>query len=282
MNFPKRPLELYTYPKQETLEPSDWASIISSQHCQYLDAKCTKIRKSEPDITIGTCTVGYQGNPVIICPHRFLQRRQIFMDTLHLLKEHVPGNQLHIVPEISIPGGNIDYFVVSVQRGEIVDYVAVEIQGLDTTGTVWPTRQTFINEVLNSSENVPQGKSYGMNWKMTAKTILVQLHHKVETLELLGKKMVLVIQNVFHHYVTQNFSTSHLREASSDDSTHFHVYTLEQDSSGFFSLELATRQSTTAKGVEEMLGLRHDSRVSEEELKKKILAKISEKTLLAI
>jgi hypothetical protein len=35
-----------------------------------------------------------------------------------------------------------------------------------------------------------------MNWKMTAKTILVQMHHKVETFEHINKKMVLVIQDV--------------------------------------------------------------------------------------
>jgi hypothetical protein len=43
--------------------------------------------------------------------------------------------------------------------------------------------------------NVPveTAKTFGMNWKMTAKTILVQLHHKLETFEHLGKHLVLVI-----------------------------------------------------------------------------------------
>ena len=226
--------------------------------------------------------MGHQGQPTIICPHRFLQRRQIFIDTLHYLIEHASGNQLHVVPEIAIPGGTVDYFVVSVHRGEVKDYVAVEIQALDTTGSVWQARQKLINDILTISVDVPRGKIVGMNWKMTAKTILVQLHHKIETLELLEKKMVLVIQDVFHNYITKNFSTERLRAANLHDSTHFHIYTLEQGSDGGFLLELSTRQSTTAKGVEEMLGMRHDAKISSEELKDKIRAKISEKTLLRI
>ncbi|MGB0388051.1 MAG: NotI family restriction endonuclease [Ardenticatenaceae bacterium] len=282
MNFPKRPLELYTYSSDKSIRTKKWQEILSSQHCRYLDAKCDKIRKSQPNVTIGTCVMGHQGQPMIICPHRFLQRRQIFLDTLHLLNDHVPGNQLHVVPEITIPGGTVDYFVVSVHRGEIKDYVGLEIQALDTAGSVWQARQKLINDVLTIPVDIGRGKIVSINWKMTAKTILVQLHHKVETLELLDKKMVLVIQDVFHNYITKNFSTQRLQAAHSSDSTHFHIYTLEQRNDDRFLLELTARRSTTAKGVEEMLGMRHEAKISEEELKDKIRAKISEQTLLRI
>ncbi len=70
--------------------------------------------------------------------------RQIFIDCLHLLTLHEPGNELHIVPEISIPGGNVDYFLVSVRNKEIKDFVGIELQTLDTTGTIWPERQRFV------------------------------------------------------------------------------------------------------------------------------------------
>lgn len=282
MNFPKRPLELYTHSPDKPIPSETWQEIFSSQYCRYLDAKCNKIRKSQPNVTIGTCVMGHQGHPMIICPHRFLQRRQIFLDTLHLLNDHVPGNQLHVVSEITIPGGTVDYFVVSVHRGEVKDYVGLEIQALDTAGSVWQARQKLINNVLTIPVEIPRGKIVSMNWKMTAKTILVQLHHKVETLELLEKKMVLVIQDVFHDYITKNFSTQRLRAANESDSTHFHIYTLEQGDDGGFLLELTRRQSTMAKGVEEMLGMRRDAQMSSEELKDKIRAKISEKTLLRI
>lgn len=107
-------LELYgvsTYLDQEI----DWASISSAQFCPYLRRKCEKGRKSSPEITIGTCSVEYsrKHKRLVICPQRFLERHQIFLDCMHLLTLHEPGNELHIVPEISIPGGSVDYFLVS-------------------------------------------------------------------------------------------------------------------------------------------------------------------------
>jgi hypothetical protein len=80
----------------------DWGKIVHDQHCPFLDKRCYKVRKSTPEISIGTCTVTYgsEGEPVIICPARLLERRQVFTDCLHLLTGHEPGNELHIVPEV--------------------------------------------------------------------------------------------------------------------------------------------------------------------------------------
>ncbi len=285
MTFPKKALELYTHAAEEDLPPEQWREILASEHCRYLGKKCDKIRKSQPNLSIGTCIVGFKGRPIIICPHRFLQRRQIFIDALHLLKNHVPGNQLHVVPEIAVPGGNVDYFVASTGRDGVKDYVAVEIQTLDTTGTVWPSRQQFIGGILGMPVEGPSpenGRSYGMNWKMTAKTVLVQIHHKLETLELLNKKMVLVLQDVFYEYLIREFSAANLREADSGDAAHFHVYSVGKAGNGAFSIELAVRQSTTTIGIEQMLGLRRSAHIPEEDLLARIQAKISDVTLLQI
>ena len=96
----------------------DWREKVDHQHCPYLNRACLKVRKSQPEVSIGTCSVSYRigENPVLICPHRFLERKQIFIDCLHLLHTHQPGNELHIVPEISVPGGSVDYFLASVKN----------------------------------------------------------------------------------------------------------------------------------------------------------------------
>ena len=292
MSISKKPLELYTHSVEQDLTKQQWKEILAEQQCTYLGRKCIKTRKSDSSIAIGTCTVSYQGRPVVICPVRFLQRRQIFIDTIHLLQKHTPGNQLHVVPEITIPGGNVDFFVASVHRGEIKDYLGLEIQTMDTTGTVWPSRQQVIKDILGedifdlampgqtSATEATRANSYGMNWKMTAKTILVQMHHKVETLELLGKKLVLVVQDAFYNYVNREFNTEVLREAETADSAHFHVYSLVQEGDNSLSLEMALRQSTTTVGIEKILGLRHNAEIPEEDLLAKIQAKIGDATLL--
>ena len=106
----------------------DWNSIAVRQQCPFLGRRCIKVRKSKPEQTIGTCTVnhGREPNPIIICPHRLLERRQVFVDCLHLLHLHQPGNQLHLVSEVTVPGGSVDYFVVSALGSKVVDFVGIE------------------------------------------------------------------------------------------------------------------------------------------------------------
>src|SRR5439155_22383748 len=107
-------------------------------------------------------------------------------------------------------------------------------------------RQEFVKDYIDipiSAKETVGARSYGMNWKMTAKTILVQMHHKVETLELLGKKMVLVLQDSLYSYLIREFATESLQSPDLSDSAHFHVYSMNQGLDGAFSIELASRYS---------------------------------------
>jgi hypothetical protein len=188
--------ELYGLP---TVRPADWKAVASAQQCPFLNRRCLKNRKSAPEITIGTCTMTYGRRllPVMICPFRLLERSQIFTDCVHLLRLHEPGNELRIVAELAVPGGSIDYCLVSVRDGKPRDFVGIELQTLDTTGTVWPERQRFLHHhnVRVKRADTTADKPFGMNWKMTAKTILVQLNHKIATFEHLSKRLVLVLQD---------------------------------------------------------------------------------------
>jgi hypothetical protein len=278
-------LELYGISTLSDTEV-DWATIVSREFCPYLSRKCIKTRKSASHITIGTCSLlyGRQRKDVIICPHRFLEKRQIFTDCLHLLSLHEPGNQLHIVSEMGVPGGSVDYFLVSVKNGKVKDFVGIELQSLDTTGTVWPERQRFMQEkgiyLGPNDEGVNYDRSYGMNWKMTAKTILVQLHHKVQTFQDINKHLVLVIQDHFMNYIREEFRFAHLQNALIGDSAHFHVYKLQQHGEhALFQLELSSRFSTDANGIAECLGLQTNQRMELEEVIRVLEAKISDKTL---
>jgi len=96
--------------------------VLTAQHCGYLNKKCIKVRKSEPSISIGTCTVQYgnENQQVIICPHRLIEKRQIFIDCIHLLTLHEPGNEIHVISEVSIQGGSVDYFLASVRDKKVV------------------------------------------------------------------------------------------------------------------------------------------------------------------
>ncbi len=263
----------------------DWAAIVRQQWCPFTNTRCFKVRKSAPDISIGTCSVRYGKGcrDVIICPNRLLERRQVFTDCLHLLTQHDPGNELHIVPEVSIPGGSVDYFLVSVKKGKVKDFVAIEFQTLDTTGTLWPERQRLLDSlgIKVPKKDLRSTKSFGMNWKMTAKTILVQLHHKVETLEHIGKHLVLVIQDRLLDYLRSEFNFSHLSNVHVGDTMHIHSYKMDEDR-GRFKIQLDTRLSTDAAGVAECLGIQAETKIELEAIVAELEKKISGRTLLTL
>lgn len=277
-------IELFGLPTENRSQ--DWGSIVKMQWCPYLNRVCIKVRKSAPDISIGTCSVlyGRDRRPVIICPFRLLQKRQIFIDCLHLLASHEPGNELHIVPEVSIPGGSVDYFLASVRGNKVVDFVGIELQTLDTTGTVWPAREKFLADVgVNEEKEVEaEYKTFGMNWKMTAKTILLQLHHKVKTFEAINKHLCLVIQDHLLDYLRSQFRFDHLTQPRLSDSMHIHAYNMTIDDRRGYGLSLASRLSTDSDGIAVCLGLQAEANVELHQIVSQLEAKISDVTRLEL
>ncbi len=271
---------------ESTSTTADWPTLVREQQCPFLQRKCIKIRKSEPDVSIGTCSVahGRGRQPMVICPYRLLERKQVFIDCLHLLS-HEPGNELHVVPEVAVPGGSVDYFLTSVDDGSVVDFLGVELQTMDTTGSVWPARQRFLSSAGRpdavAEERASYGATYGMNWKMTAKTILVQLHHKIQTFEALGKHLVLVTQTQLFDYLRSNFEFDHVARAKRGNAMQFHAYAFERRDAAH-SIKLASRWSTDAAGVGMCLGLKAEPKMELGRIVAQLEKKVSRETLLPI
>lgn len=183
-----------------------------------------------------------------------------------------------------IPGGSVDYFLVSVKDGKVKDFTGIEFQTLDTTGAVWPERQRFLKKsgVPCNHKDTDSGKSFGMNWKMTAKTVLMQMHHKAQTFEHIHKKLALVIQDKLLAYMTREFKFDHLRiPANIGDSIHIHVYSMELQTDQSYKLSMQSRLSTDTTGMAICLGLQADARVEIEYILKALQAKLSPSTLFA-
>jgi hypothetical protein len=171
--------------------------------------------------------------------------------------------------------------LASVRNGKARDFVGVELQTLDTTGTVWPERQRFLASKGFKDvppEDLKNAKSYGMNWKMTAKTILVQLHHKIQTFEGVNKHLVLVVQDRLLDYMSKEFSFGHLNDARTSDPMHFHAYNLKSGDDGH-RLELVKRLSTDTEGIATCLGLQSEAKVELEVILRSIENKITSRTL---
>ncbi len=240
---------------------------MKEQTCPYTNRICMKMRKSNPELKIGTCSVKYQGRDIIICPFRLLEYNQIFIDCLHLLTMHEPGNELYLVPEVRIPGGHVDYFLVSAKDRKVKDFIGIELQTMDTTGTVWPERQKFLMEcgIKIKDENLQGKKTFGMNWKMTLKTILVQMHHKSETFENLNKHLVLIIQKPLYDRMKYQFNFDGIESVRLGDPIHIHTYDLVKDRNKL-GLTLDIRVSTDSAGIANCLGLNAERKVKLQDL----------------
>src|SRR5947209_13416994 len=108
-------LELFTISTKS--QEVAWEQIVNKQYCSYLDKRCVKVRKSRPEISIGTCSVRHGGkNPkeIVICTHRFLEKNQIFMDCREILTRYQKGNETDKHSAESIPSRNISYHSASV------------------------------------------------------------------------------------------------------------------------------------------------------------------------
>lgn len=273
-------VELYGYYVGD--KSLDWEKIVNQQIDKYTGKKSIKIRKSQPDQSIGTVVirVGKEPRNLIIDPVRFLENGQVFVDCLHLLTNHQPGNELHLIPEIQIPGGNVDFFLASVHKGSVKDFVGIELQALDTTGSLWEERQKLLVEL----GLLPKGtelthKNFGINWKMTAKTTLIQLHHKVRTFEHLNKHFVLIAQDHLIEYMQRDFDFTEFKEpARIGDPMHIHPYNYSIKGIDT-SLDLGRRISTDSLGLATSLGLKAEAKVEMQVIIQKIENKLSDKTL---
>lgn len=262
-------LELYGIPVHSSQE-QDWATISTEATCPFLNDRCRKTRKSNPTETIGTCSISHSQKNLIICPYRMLEKHQVFRHCIPLLQS-AAGDSIHLVSEVQVLGGNIDYCLVAVRHDKIVDFIGIELQSVDTTGTLWPHRQNLLHQADGASNSVG---SFGINWKMTAKTILIQLLHKTRTFEEMNKKLVIVFQDHLFDYIKRAFQFDELLEAGDEHTLHVHVYTF-QSISGLYALQITKRYGLTSAYIASSLGLRRDSKAELDSLIRRLARKVS-------
>jgi len=241
------------------------------------------MRKSNPQTKIGTCTVRFQGQEVILCPTRLLEDKLIFQDCVSLLKKPEPDDQVFLVPEVKIPGGHVDYFLVSVKGEEIKDFLGIELQTMDTIGTVWPARQMFLSKqgISIKEEELQSKKTFAINWKMTMKTILLQMHHKSGTFESLGKHYVLVLQQTLIDHIKKEFNYDGLKQSDSQNYIHIHSYDLSEKEN-HFKLFLRSKESTNSAGIAKCLDMNKMPDVTLPSMVSRLCQKMKGKTQLPL
>ncbi len=170
---------------------------------------------------------------------------QIFDDTRHLLT--AGAGKYFAVREVTVPDfGKVDFAVIR-WTDRVEDFYGLELQTLDTTGSVWQGREDFYADSLGD------GYKYGINWKMTAKLVLIQTSHKAPVFESWGKKFVWVMQNTLLNYMIDAFEFSQFRDEHPDDHVLFYGYELDPGPDRF-AMRLSRRISGDLDAVARAMG----------------------------
>lgn len=181
--------------------PADRSAVAASaraqKQCPFLQRKCVKTL-SDGEIS-GACTLKPKnGGPVICCPIRlYANSYEILRDIARVafgpLIPLVPSNAMAREigecvavfgkgwgKELRLPnrgrsgGYFVDWVLAHVSAsGELIDFVAVEVQSIDTTGNYRSERDAYLNERIFAGAS-----KAGFNWENVNKRILPQIIYK--------------------------------------------------------------------------------------------------------
>ncbi len=215
-----------------SVRSSEAESLRKRKHCPFLDLPCTK---SFNDGTIsGACSMkSNQDGVVCTCPKRLYAEdyltladvaRLAFGQDAQLLHPLALGNadpkQNQIVPlgqgsgrEVRLPGRrgkgqfSVDWVLCRLDsKRHLLDFVAVEVQTIDTTGTYRPAVEQYRKGVRQ-----PLRSTAGLNWENVNKRILPQLIFKGHVLRreaLCTKGLFFVCPSTVYHHIQSRLGES--------------------------------------------------------------------------
>lgn len=182
-------------------------NTAAKKTCPFVHSSCTKIL-SRLQIPSGACTLRQknQGSPdVICCPIRlyaedykmlhdisfiaFKSKLNLYSGRTAIDKAKEENGAVAVFGhgwggELRLPQrkGSGSYFVDWVlakldSNGELVEFTAIEVQTIDTTGNYQTAREALLNERKIESDTV------GFNWENVNKRIIPQLIYKGQVLQ---------------------------------------------------------------------------------------------------
>ena len=175
--------------------------------CPFLNRQCTKILARDRDVS-GVCTVKQKNEnapSIICCPNRLyadnykmlqLIANDAFKKELKLYAGRVAVDKAKIEKgavavfgqgwggELRLPQrkGSGSYFVDWVlakldETGDLVEFTAIEVQTIDTTGNYRTARKALLDKREIVSDTV------GLNWENVSKRIIPQIIYKGQVLQ---------------------------------------------------------------------------------------------------
>lgn len=177
-------------------------TVREGKHCPFRNSPCTKSSKTDP---LGICSLSDGIEAASLCPVRFVERDQIFMDAARIA--FGDGVSFGIFPEIRILKievtegererkiGKVDYVLGRIDNGQITDFAAVEVQAAYFSGN---EIRTVFKAFLQEGRSAIEGADRRPDFRSSAQKRLVpQLQLKVPVFRRWGKKFFVVVDTQF-------------------------------------------------------------------------------------
>jgi Restriction endonuclease NotI len=248
---------------------------IQNGQCPFLGSKCIK---SSPKSSgaYPVCSVWQGINPqraVVVCPKRFLQA-QIIQDAIRYCWPGLPPTNPKVAKEVKLEGlGFVDLVIADVnpETTKVVNFLSIELQALDITGSVHPEFMTIVHNDQRTSQN-----SYGLNFANVKKRYVTQLIQKGFFHHHWNSKIVAVVQDILFEYLRKSMSFDLLPIESSNANVVFMTYRMvpNVDKSGH-SFEFAEVIATSHNSL--MMASLYRTPPAKETFHDRILKQLSKK-----
>jgi hypothetical protein len=197
--------------------------------CPFINSQCTK-RSQKLSGPYPICSIfhGKDENRKLmcICPKRFYQAdfKQKVIDVCW--PNECPQNPI-IVHEIKMEDfGNVDFVIADVDDEEqhVRQFISVELQAVDITGSVEPAYQA----IINSEQTIMKKFNYGINWETVRKRHITQLINKGFFHHHWKSKIIAVIQLSLYNNLRGKIRFDEIDPKSDTSNIVFMLYDFEK------------------------------------------------------
>lgn len=257
----------------------NWSPIAvvdrRDERCPYVGTNCSKTFNN--GARSGACSVLLGGGAkVAICPNRLYAQDYLALSNVALVAfgaghtiirpseaatvshdgafviafGHSFGRELQLPSRGGRGGYFVDWILARISSaGDLQDFVAVEIQTIDTTGSY----RNEVDALKGGQQQVIRSSKAGLNWENVNKRILPQLIYKGRVLQrerLCTKGLFFVCPDAIYQRITERLGGLDAVENLQPGSLTFHWYGLgETDASGDRPIMLGGQFSTTVDHV---------------------------------
>lgn len=197
--------------------------------CPFVNSQCTK-RSQRFAGPYPICSVFHGKNEnkklMCVCPKRFFQAdfKQKIIDICWTGEQ--PKNPV-IVHEVKMESfGNVDFVIADVdeERKHVRQFISVELQAVDITGSVEPAFQAIINSEVTMEKDF----AYGINWENVRKRYITQLINKGFFHHHWQSKIVAVIQLELYNNLRSKIKFDELDPKSDTSNIVFMLYDFDK------------------------------------------------------